>query len=216
MTLNELLNRSHELQEVRRATQNGQEFIVVHFSLELHPGETGNFEVWFDPQVNYLACKLIGTSTGSAAKPVNRRKESRVLSFREVAPTVYFPEHVESHSYKAGQLVGHEIVRFSDVRVNEPLPPDIFKIAIPPGVHVLDSIADLEYRTNANGQQIGPGRALAKFPPLQAGAGPLAATSQEPQPATRWIVPVSLAILTVGGGLWFVRKWRSSLEAASS
>jgi hypothetical protein len=206
LTLDQLLNGPHKLRHVKRMVVEGQEFAVVAHAIELMPDQFGDFEVWFDPRANYLACKLIGTFPGLV------QRESKVIRFREAAPAVYFPEHVETRFHTKEKLTNHQIIHFSNIRVNQPLPPRIFELVIPPGAQVLDSIQDKEYRLDANNKQVGAARALVKFPPLPAGTTRPTETTVEPKPWTHWIVPFSLGILGVGACLWLIRRWRSSVS----
>lgn len=211
LTLDEILKRPHKLRGgVERETADGRESMVVNLSMELQPDVFGDFRIWFDPQTNYLARKLTLNLSGSASKLPAR--ESEVLRFVEVAPAVYFPEHVETRFHKDGQLTHHDVVTFSEIRVNAPLPPNIFEFAIPPGATVLDKIQDKEYSVDAKGNPVGPGRPLAKVAPLPLGAV-AAATTHEPQPLTHWILPASVVALLVTGGFWFFLKWRSQAAA---
>jgi len=208
LTLDELLNARHTLRHVRSETIAGRELIVVALSLELDSGQSGEFEIWFDPRANYLACKLIGTFSGDGSKAEEKRKESQVLRFKEVSPTVYFPEQSETRFFKNGQLILHEVVRLSDIRINQPLPVNAFELAIPPGAKVVDTIQDKEYVVGTDGKAAGTSRPLQKFPPMAPGERPLAETSEESRPLTRWIVPASLIVVGIAGGLWLVGRWR--------
>jgi hypothetical protein len=206
LTLDELLRTRHKLSHIKRETVNGCELIVVGLSIDFSTGAVGNFEIAFDPQLNYLARRLTGTFSGAPAGA--DRRESEVLQFREVAPAMYFPEHSETRFYKGDQVVSHEIVQFSDVRINAQLPPDIFKLPIPPGATVHDSIEGNSYTADADGNAVGPKRPLPNLAPLQAGAMQTE-TLEEHKSRMRWILPGALAVLLLGCSLWFVRAWRS-------
>ena len=213
LTLDRLLKVPHKLGEVKRETVDGRELICVGMQIDLSADSVGHFTHCFDPERNYLACQVNAAFSGSSADVNRNRRETKVLSMRKVAPNIYFPEHVESQSHEEDKLVSHEIAKITDIRVNQPLPPDIFELPIPPGAHVLDYIEDKEYKLDAQGKQVGPTRVPAKGPPPQATQKRATATTDEPKPLSRWIAPASLAILGVAGVLWFVRRWRMTRVA---
>ena len=124
--------------------------------------------------------------------------------------------------YRDGKVVLHDVVTFSEIRVNEPLPPNIFDLPIPPNATVVDHIQDRHYKVDANGKAVGEERPVDKFMPLPAGSGQrpvspqgspvvaLFATTTEPQPVTRWIVYGFLVLLAVAGSFWYFRRLRAA------
>jgi hypothetical protein len=210
LTLEQLLTGPHVIDEVERVVEAGRELILVGLTIELSGGASGRFKIWFDPSVNYLARKLVGTTSSMDSKASNSRRESEVLQFKEAAPTVYIPEIAETRFFQEETLVHHDVFRFTDIRVNQPLPPEIFEISVPPGARVIDSIQDQEYTLDARGNKIGDGRALAKFAPLPAGNVQGEATAEEPKSMVRWLIPASLTVIGAAGALWLFRQWRSS------
>ncbi|MGI8979358.1 MAG: LolA family protein [Pirellulaceae bacterium] len=224
LTLDEILRRPHKLGNITRQPYQGHACVVLKMSAELTVGKNTDFEIWFDPQVNYLACKLIRDSTRRADQ-LNVHSESQVLRFTEAAPGIYFPAQTERKSYTDGKLTQHDIVTFSDVRINQPLPPNIFELPIPPGVTVIDEIQDREYQVDAGGKAIGPGRSLPKVMPLAAGSGKLPGNSKgtfgvaqvettaEPKPVTRWIIYAFLFVLVVTGSIWYVGRLREGAKS---
>lgn len=202
-TFAELLRKRHKIIGVNRRTEQGNEFIVVRLS-----NDVGEFAIWFDPQVNYLARKVVGIASHSSPKPSTQRRESKVIRFREVAPTIYFPEEVECRFYSNESLNYMEVVKFSDVVVNEPLPAKIFELTIPPDARVFSTIEGVTYKVDANGKPVGPRDPLATIPPLPAGRSRPTVTAEEERGIVRWILWASLAILLVALPFWFYRKWR--------
>ncbi len=207
LTLEELLHRPHKLGKVTRESHEGREYIVLKISIKLEGELKGDFEIWFDPQVNYLARKLIGEITSST--PTKTRRESQVLRFLEAAPGVYFPVEAETKFYNDGKLAQHDVVTFSEIRVNQPLAPNLFELPIPPNSTVSDSIQDREYQVDAQGKAFGPERSLIKFAPLPAGSAQTE-TMTEPESVTRWIVYALLGVLAIAGGIWYVRRLRAT------
>ncbi len=204
-SLEDLLMNPHQLKSVDRKTEDGKDFIVVALSLELLPNEKGDFEIWFDPRANYMASKLTGTSAHGKAL---HRRESRVVSFKEVLPTIYFPERVETLYYHDDDLARQEVVEFSEIEINRPVSPDMFVIAIPPNARVFDEFQGVEYHVDTQGNRIGAARSLASFPPLQPGAEQPGPTLEEEGSWSRVIVLCSLGIFVIAGSLWFIRRMR--------
>lgn len=207
LTLQELVEGKHELRRIEHDVVDGRDLVVAGFTVQVSDDVAGEFDIWFDPKLNFLARKRIATFAG------DNRRETNVLRFREVLPAVYFPEYVETRHFQMGELVEHQTVEFFDIRINSPLPSDWFELSIPGGAHVHDAIADKEYDTDSRGIQVGVARSLPKGTPLPLGlaqsAGP---TSHEPLPWARWIVPGSLIVLVVGVALWIYQRWRLGHE----
>lgn len=224
LTLEKILLHPHQLGKTTRQPYQGHECVVLKISTDLVAGKNSDFEVWFDPQVNYLACRLIRDSKRRSDQR-SVHQESQVLRFTEAAPGVYFPAETERKSHTDGKLTQHDIVTISDIRINQPLPPNIFELPIPPGATVIDEIQDREYQVDALGKAIGPERSLPKYPPLPAGSGPppknlqdpggaaQVETITEPKPVTRWIVFAFLFVLVVTGSIWYVGRLRASAKS---
>lgn len=208
LTLEELLSRKHKVVQISRKPYQGHECTVLKISLALDDQTSGDFEIWFDPKVNYLACKLTGEFTSPSDQPKVRR-ESQVLHFTEAAPGIYFPMQAETQFFSGDKLTKHEVVAYSDIRVNQPLPPNIFELSIPPNAKVIDAIQDREYQVDAQGKAVGPERSLVKFAPLPAGSAQTE-TTVEPQSIAQWIVYGFLILLAVSGGIWYLRRLRET------
>lgn len=222
LTLEKILSQPHKIKSVARQPLDGHDCVVVKMSFKLEGELTGNFEIWFDPKVNYLARKLIGDFTGPPDRPMARR-ESQVLKFVEVATGIHFPVEAETKFTSNDKLTQHDVVTFSDIRINQPLPADIFALPIPPNSKVLDAIQDREYTVDASGKEYGPSRPLAKGMPAPAGKSGQApgsppsppvvaqtATTKEPEPVTRWVLYGLLLVLAIAGSIWYVRRLRTS------
>jgi hypothetical protein len=205
LTFDELLNKPHRVNEVKRITENGAELIYVHLT-----HDRARLEVWFDPQVNYLMRRLTThTFRAGSSKARETKTESVVTRFRELAPAVFFPEQTEQRTPSENPSAGTAITvnDFHEMIVNQPVAAEVFKVRYPPGIEVRDSIQGRAYSVQRDGElkEI-PGRTLSKIGPL-----PLiteSQTTEEPRPATRWILPVSLAILGVAGIAWVWRRSR--------
>ncbi|MBC7853064.1 MAG: hypothetical protein IAF94_06485 [Pirellulaceae bacterium] len=220
LPLEKLLLAEHKIRQITRQRHQGHECIVLRIWVPLTPEQSGEYEIWFDTEVNYLACKLIGDFTRTTRG--KSRRESQVLRFTEAAPGIYFPVEADTKFYRDGKVTHHDVVTFSEIRVNEPLPPDIFDLPIPPSSTVVDHIQDRHYKVDANGKVVGEERPVDKLmplgvasvvPPASPDGSPAVAqlaTTTEPQPVTRWIMYGFLALLTVTGGIWYFRRLRAA------
>ena len=122
VTLDELMNGQYKVNAVKRRTEGDRELIYINLE-----NEKKRLEIWFDPQVNYLARKMYITSLTR----VKTRGESEVVRFKEAEPGIYFPEQVETRGYHENNLTGITTKTFSDIRINQPLRSGVFQLAIP-------------------------------------------------------------------------------------
>jgi hypothetical protein len=228
LPLEKILSQPHKIKGVSRQPLDGHDCVLVKMSFTFDGGSKGDFEIWFDPQVNYLARRLTGDFSGSPDMPPSRR-ESQVLKFVEAAPGIHFPAEAETKFLTGKKMTEHQVVTFTDIRINQPLPADIFELPIPPNATVLDAVADREYKVDANGKETGTSRPLAKGMPGMPGKpgipgksgqptasapspAPVSqrATTKEPEPMTRWVLYGLWAVLAIAGGIWYVRRLRTA------
>lgn len=209
LTLEKLLSREHTLAKVSRQPYQGRECVVIEMSIPMQDKNEGRFEIWFDPKVNYLACKLVGQGTVHAPKHMKVRSEAQVSRFVEVAPGIYFPAETEKKYYQDDKLSQHEVITFTEIQVNQPVPKSIFELPIPPNAKVLDAIEDREYKVDSNGRAFGPERSLPKGSPLPAGSAQ-AETATEPASFASWILYGLVCVLAIAGSAWYWRRLRGS------
>jgi hypothetical protein len=186
---------------VKRRREDGTDYIVVSYN---HPGPRVryDYEIWLNPQLNYLATKWITKETNNKSGKVSSASEHRILRFAEVLPGVYFPEAVESKTLQ-GQFLRSAV--FSDIRINQPLAPGLFELRFPPGIEVFDAIEGKSYKIGANGEPSGAFKELlpsVSYDKVEA----LTATVDEPKSWTRWILPSGAALIILGAILWVLRK----------
>jgi hypothetical protein len=201
LALEELIREGHAVKRVEQTSHNGREVVVVEFTITVNENLTGDFEVYFDPAFNYLACKRVSKYPGE------KRRETIVHRFRECAPTLYFPEYLETHYHQAGALIHHQTVEFKNVRINEPIPASVFDLSPPPGAYVRDAIANQEYEVDDRGNR-GRTKAPVDVTALPRSSSEFSApTPSEPRVRTWWIVGVcSIALLVAGIGIWLYRR----------
>jgi hypothetical protein len=146
--LDDLLRKPNKSRRVRWQRQWGHDVIY----LEVVTEDNGHIELWFDPQYNYLARKLIGY-THSAVDGEARGGDHEVVRFTEAAPGVFFPQQVESHYAFQRRAYATNTTTFTQIRVNESLPPNIFEFRFPAGLNlVVDRIESKVYKVNAAGE----------------------------------------------------------------
>jgi len=140
------------------------------------------------------------------------RREDEVVQFKECSPGVFFPERLVGGSGPEGDFNFHHHTLISDIRVNQPLPENIFHLRYPEGIPFDDHIRGVKYRANSEGNPISkeePLRSGRVIPAAPLGDDPPRETQEEPKSATRWILPVSGGILVIGLAAAFVRRrWK--------
>ncbi len=199
VTLDELLKLQVKLREARYVSEG--ETRLVYISLEHSKAQ---LDIWLDPRVNYLARRMHIAMTQAGPRT---RGEHEVVRFKEVVPGIYFPERIEVRGYTDNQLEGTTIATFGDIRINQSLGPDVFKLHYPPGTKIMDTIQGKFYTVDSEGRPTGEVRNMqvVTSPPLPVGTELQTVTEFEPKSAIRWIIPVSLSILGVGITAWFIR-----------
>lgn len=185
-----------------RQLSHGKQYVVIEL---ISPGGTSRGEFWFDPAANYLISRRVTTVLRNAKLSVVTTEIER---FVEAAPGIFFPVKIRRTDTDDGQLRCQYVSEAKNVRINDPLPPDTFQTGFKPGTKVLDEIQEKKYTVGPDGRsEIDVGDLPIPRPPL--GARELTETKSEPKPMSAWLLPVSLAVLAMGGGLWLVRRWRT-------
>jgi hypothetical protein len=210
----QLVAEANRVRKVHRKSNDGEEMIVVVLSFDgtKELPSSWEVEIQFDPAVNYLVRRVTYTTSGEKGRIC---RENEIAEFKECTPGVYFPERARGRTVTEGgkPFFTYSVV-LSDIQVNEPLPDDVFRFRYPEGVILTDSIRGTSYRVDANGNRISPETLMGNVPPPPEGEPALAhpgrETQEEPRPATRWIMPVSLGMLALGGILFVVRRWRTA------
>jgi hypothetical protein len=212
----ELVERATKLKKVERKQAGGKGLIMVQlfFDKSKKSDVPINVDIYFDPDVNYLVRQV----TYNFLNP-NYRWDDEVLDFKEHQPGLFFPEQMAGSSqWLTNKVKGDDnTTRFSEVQINQPLPRDIFNFKYPHGVSLRDNIRGSEYRVDADGNPISQQIPYVHEPPPPASAAdapiPGTETQEEPQSATRWILPISVGILIVGGVAAFRQRRRRQAES---
>jgi outer membrane lipoprotein-sorting protein len=169
-------------------------------------GSECRMEIWFDPEVNYLARKK---TTSSEKYGQSSRGVAEIDEFLEVSPGVFFPTKCTTTSYRNGEYFQTMVATLERVRVNEPISSRIFNLTIPAGTLLDDHIEGKRYVVNNDGKPSGRKQNIDNFTihlPSQAEL-PLRSQSPSAEPSrTSWFVWGSLCLLffTVIG--WVIRR----------
>lgn len=191
-----LVENASRVQASHRTVQ-GRDMIVVILDFgRAGPSSGWQAEVQFDPSVNYLVRR---NTYDTAAY----HRETEVQQFKAFPGGIFFPERVVGSSGGPGNPGSQRTVVFSEIKVNEPLPDGIFRLAYPRGIMLTDDIRGTAYRVDEAGNRISDETPMGKIvapPPLGEAAPPSPSieTKAEPKRWTRWILPGSAGILLIG------------------
>jgi hypothetical protein len=218
-TLEELLDTSASIRSVQHHKEGQKALVEINLTYDRkhRASELWHLTIRLDPQSNYLVQRVIMTCTPKADRKEVRR-DYEVLRFKEVAPGVYFPEHVAHRISIDGTERQVNEIKITNLRVNTPLPADSFRLAYARGVRVIDRVKGAEYLVDVDGTPITPVSPRPKSflpPPRQVdqqkgrATSELAETKEEPGIATWWILPLSFAFLGVAAVVALTRSRRT-------
>jgi hypothetical protein len=195
-----------EFGAVRRVQgASGGDLFEAEFAL---PDSTITVSV--DPAANYMIRRV----EMNPKEIAGYHSVIEVNRFKEHAPGVYFPEQVTVLRKHGDAAPSTEIIKFTDVVVNSPIPASLFTLKFPHGIYVTDRIEGRKYRVNENGQPIGPKTEIpvAASPPIVPPVQDylLTETKTEPPRTGWWILPASVGIVTLAGAILAIRKWKST------
>lgn len=169
-------NRTVKATEIREGPR-----YIVRLDVELAPSksvsESGRYEIYVDPSVNYLVRKVIWHMSAERGERFDRE----VLQYQEAAPGLFVPVKAVHTMRNRGKV--EEEIRFSvsDVKVNHEIPASVFKLTIPTGARVFDEIRGVRYDQPAPGAAP---TAVEKAPP-ETFLGVTLRSSSDPGP-TSW------------------------------
>ncbi len=208
----ELVQKSSRSTTVQ-VTRDGRSMTVVRLRFSnTRPASTEwTVAVYLDPGTNYLVREMVYETVLKSGRILTR--DYRVSEFTEPAPGLFFPARVECRSALAGKQWTTVATTFSEVRVNQPVPRDAFRLTFPDNVAVADNIRGEVYRVDTTGKQISPPEPLTRAapPPILLSEGDVKSTPsrtrtmEEPTPGYGWLVAGSLGTLAVAG---IIAAWR--------
>ncbi len=214
----QLVEQASHLNWAKWKQVGGKKMAVIglHFDPPDEKQGEWDLEIYFDPSVNYLAQKSIYIND---AGKNSSRNENEITQFTECSPSLFFPERGSGRSGKPDNWNFEHSTVISEIRVNQPLPENIFRMRYPYNVIMSDDTRGTTYRIDENGKRISSETPMAKavIPPPSADlptSGPNTETKEEPLSWYRWILPVSLAILVVGIVAAYLRRRRKQVVEA--
>jgi hypothetical protein len=210
VTFDELLQKPHKIHFVRRVRENGRDLVHVKVS-----HKRADQEFWFDPQVNCLLRKVVARYGPEKEGSVERS----VSEFQECKPGIFFPTSSSAVIYEKGKRSASYSDTYANIKINEPLGADVFRLEFPPGIMVRDNVKKQLHKTDERGEP--------RLPPVDSRGtllhygnnAPLAApdgtrvnarqTGEEARPWSWWLLPASLFVLFAGAACWFVQRRRT-------
>jgi hypothetical protein len=109
--------------------------------------DSGKYEIWLDPAVNYLVRKVIWHMSGPGGQQFDRE----VLQFKEAVPGLFVPVEMVHTMHSRGAIEQETKFVVQDWKVNQDIPESVFRLTIPPGASVLDNIRGQRYDQPAPG-----------------------------------------------------------------
>jgi hypothetical protein len=194
--------------QASRVRDDGHDCIRLTLSIVSTTGVVQHVTLWHDVDHNYLVWKTVVTHEKST-----HRSERKILEFAEPVPGVFVPTKCRAEWYRGGELISHEEITLSDVKVNEPVSAsDLALPAIPAGTILNDRIRGTSYPINENWEAIGPSKPLQLLTvPGKSESAPSDYHSQstsEAKPLSRLLVPVSLFVLVAACAGLIYRHYR--------
>jgi hypothetical protein len=220
--LETLLETATKIRRVERRADGPREVVAIDLTYDRPyrakphdpPPQVWDVTILLDPAANHLVRRVTLTCHHREQKQQIRR-ENEVTRFAEPVPGVFFPEEDEFRVYQDGRQTYTIVSKVVGLRVNAPVAPDRLRLIYPHGTKVGDAVRGTEYQVDSDGKPITaetPRRLVGAI--QQAGGAaqkpvtPRTETKEEPQPATRWVLPASLAALAAAGVLAVARRYR--------
>jgi hypothetical protein len=204
-----LVHEASKIGPVQKQTSDGRSMVVVklYFDKSDNRKDRWTVELHFDPAVNYLIRKQVYVC---ATAKGNFYREREVVQFQECKPGLFFPQKIVGRSDSDGKPFSKTSIEISAIRVNEPLPEGIFDFRYPQGAMLFDDIEGVRYQVDSFGNRISESVPITRQPPP-----PTASKSEkgmqtldEPSHLSQWILPSSVAILTVAVAIALLRWYR--------
>ncbi len=197
LTLTEMLALSTtKAISAKVVTEEGKRRVRVEF---VSP-EGVEFKVRLAPEVNYLIDRIETTTTSKVlSQTVKLRSEYAISSFKEVIPTLYFPDLIVSQHYRQGKLVVVQTTNITDIKLNHAIRESAFDLKFPNGTSVTNRINGTVYRSGPNEAPVGP---VAPYSPSTQEsvqhATPLTTTESSAWSTSRIIIYCSLMMIAIG------------------
>lgn len=203
------LNFAKDTPRLTRARLHGIDCARLKMSIpngehELH------FVIWHDVARNYLVRKIETTFSQSSDQ-----LEAENVEFDEPSPGIFIPVRCVRKATTNGRT-SESVTTLSDVKVNEPIAPSVFQLpAISSGTMLDDHVSGTIYPVDGQWRKIGPEKPLVTVKlalPTDEEPTYYSPSSREPRSPWWWVILASLALLAVGGVLWYRRHRRHAGE----
>jgi hypothetical protein len=208
----DLVDSASRFKSAKWEVNDGQRCAVIHLIFE--PGndrqKKWDVKIYFDPSVNYLVRRA------SYISSANYHRDDQVTKFEECSPGIFFPVALAGRSGLDGKPNFTHRTQITEIKVNQPLPKDIFTFRWPNGVYLFDKVRGSSYRVNADGVAVSseiPIEKIPVIPPPAAGEELQQETTEEPRRAGWWILPVSGALVGVAVVVAFLRRFKRGDQA---
>jgi hypothetical protein len=209
LNLDRLLELTGEPRDIKKVTQEGRELIRLDLGYQDPRLGPVRLQIWFDPSFNYLARKQLMTWVRNG---LELGGEVSILSYSEALPGIFIPLRSQIQRLTDRKPVHTTVVALSDVRVNEPIEPSVFRMDIPAGTLYTDNIEGKRYHVDARGF---PQGAVSSAPRERrysmAGANdqaPGVQTSSDTSAITSWLIIVTVSSLVGLGFLAWAWRYR--------
>jgi hypothetical protein len=208
-SLDEVLANALAPPDVTKVHEGENEYVQVDVIIARNAGTDAHMQLLLDPRVNYLVKREI-------LGPYSRtRGVFEVKEFSEPVPGVFMPVAAITQTITDGREDSRLETKLSNVRINQPVPPDRFDLKMPAGTLVLDRIRHKQYKVGADGRPSGPEQDL-----VQAVALPVAKVDERESARSQTagesgsllrqlVLPISL-ILLIGGAIWIIRARKAA------
>ena len=172
------------------------------------PREDYELELTVEPSKNYLVSSW---KANTADPKATLRWDDKVLTFRELAPGIFFPVEVESRSYaikhdRPDILFQISRSKYTLLEINQESTSYPFHLPIPAGMQVVDYRNGTAYIATKDGKPTVIGPAPKEMPAAQV------PTYDEPQQSPL-LVPIAAACvvsaLLLAGGIYYSRRKRA-------
>jgi len=195
--------------KARKETVRGHTCVQVTLVKQAPNGEDHEVILWHDPHYNYLIIKMQVSYSGNG-----NRDTVEFPDFMEAPAGTFFPVRRRMDSRRDGKVVNQEVLALTDVRINESVPGDVFRLpTFPPGTMCRDDIQGTRYPIDQNWHPTGQ---ATQLPPKQLIETPLdsnaleygSQSADEPKPWSRWVLRASVLVLLSALGLGLFRVLR--------
>lgn len=222
VSLETLLSEPHRFNGIKQVSELGRDYSVLEIK-----HDRAKLEIWLSEKHNFLVGKLVIWDLAGSKDPIGI---TVVDQFTEVCPGIYFPAKATNVRYdvKNGKIINTRTVVVEETKINHPLEMKDMAFNFPANLMVMDMVQGKIWTTDSQGklgsEAKGPdGKPLtlakgANPPALPPGAIPnpppigaiKTATQEEPPSPTRWILPISMALILCGFSLLLLQKLRKN------